>query len=164
VHAHLIADLIAYIDSAGELPVAGVAAGEVLCLSYYRGQVANIRRRLGTAYRGRGVSVSTVHRAQGTEATTCIFDLTLTPHQPTRVSDVLTAVRPEESGSRLLAVAASRARSRFIFVGAFDWIERSMSRQSVLWRLCSHLREHGREIPVGEVRGTSSAPALRVLR
>lgn len=163
-HAALIADLVAYIESAGELPEVGRADGEILVLSHYRGQVHNIRRRLGNRYRDRGVSVRTVHRAQGAEATTAIFDLTLTARQPTSTSSVLTAVRPEEEGSRLLAVATSRARSRFIFVGDLAWIERSVAPESVLGRLYSHLVEHGYEIPIGEVRRTVTLPSIRVVR
>lgn len=150
-HADLIKDLIAYLDSAGELPRAAAEGSEVLVLSHYRGQVWNIRRRLGSGYRHRGVGVRTVHRSQGAEASTAILDLTLTRHQPTRVSSVLTATGPEEDGSRLLAVAASRARSRLIVVGDFEWIERSIAPESVLGRMCTHLVTEGQEILVPEL-------------
>jgi superfamily I DNA and/or RNA helicase len=133
-------------------------------MSHYRGQVAAIRRRLGTRYRNRGVAVRTVHRTQGAEASTAILDLTLTPQQPTRVSSVFTAVRPEQDGSRLLAVAASRPRSRLIILGDFEWIERSVAAETVLGRICAHLLEEGQEITVGEVRHIPTASPSLVLR
>lgn len=161
-HAALILDLIAYIASAGELPAAGHPEGEILVLSHYRGQVAAVRRALGKRYRGRGVAVRTVHRAQGSEATTAILDLTLAANVPARVSSVLTAIRPDHDGSRLLAVAASRARSRLIVVGDLEWIERSTPHRTVLRQLIAHLREHGYRIPIDEIR---PAPHhLQVLR
>ncbi len=131
-------------------------------MSHYRGQVAAIRRRLGTRFRNRGVAARTVHRTQGAEASTAILDLTLPPQQPTRVSSVFTAVRPEQEGSRLLAVATSRARSRLIILGDFDWIERAVSAETVLGRICAHLLTEGQEITVGEVRRTSTASSLHV--
>jgi len=154
-HAALISELAAYIASADELPATGHSEGELLVLSPYRGQVATIRRALGTQYRGRGVAVRTVHRSQGSEATTAILDLTLAPNVPTRVSSVLTAIRPEHDGSRLLAVAASRARSRLIVIGDIEWIERSTPRRTVLRQLVAHLREHGYRIPIEEIRPAS---------
>ena len=163
-HAALIVDLIAYLDSAGEIPQEAQDGSEVLVMSHYRGQVAAIRRRLGHRYRGRGVGVRTVHRAQGAEASTAIFDLTLTSHQRTGVSSVMTATRPEHEGSRLLAVAASRPRSRLILVGDLEWVERSVATQSVVGRLCAHMMEHGQEIPVGELRRAPVTSPRLVLR
>lgn len=163
-HAALIMDLLAYLDSAGELPPAAPEGSEVLVMSHYRGQVAAIRRELGDRYRHRGVGVRTVHRAQGAEATTAIFDLTLTRHQRTNVSSVMTATRPEHEGSRLLAVAASRARSRLIVIGDLEWVERSVAAGSVLGRLCGYLMENGQEIPVGELRGPQWASPRLMLR
>lgn len=163
-HARLIADLIAYLDSAGEIPAPGGDESAVTVLSHYRGQVAAVRRILGRRYAGRGVDVRTVHRAQGAECTTGVFDLTLASNVPTRYSSVLTAVRPEDDGSRLLAVAASRARSRFVFVGDMEWIGRAVARHTVLGRMWAHLGEHGYAIPIGEIQGSVPLPSLRVLR
>jgi hypothetical protein len=162
-HARVIAHLIEYLDSAGELPEGGCTSGEVLALSHYRGQVANIRRHLGNRYHGRGVSVCTVHRSQGSEASTCILDLTLARHLPTRTSNVLTATRPDEEGSRLLAVAASRARSRFILLGDLRWLEDAVAPHSVLGRIWSHLREHGYAIALEEVM-PAAMPRMRLVR
>ncbi len=156
----LILDLLAYIDSAGELPAEAGPDGEILVLSHYRGQVAAIRRLLGKQYHDRGVAVRTVHRSQGSEATTAILDLTLASNVPARVSSVLTAVSPEHDGSRLLAVAASRARSRLVVVGDLDWIERSTARQTVLRRVIAHLRENGYQIPIEELRAAAGRLGL----
>ena len=163
-HASLVADLIAYLDSAGELPADAPDGSEVLIMSHYRGQVAAIRRQMGNRYARRGVGVRTVHRAQGAEASTAIFDLTLTRNLRTSVSSVMTATRPEHEGSRLLAVAASRARSRLIVLGDLEWVERSVATDSVLGRLCAHLMEHGQEIPIGELRRRPASARHLVLR
>lgn len=162
-HAEAITDLIAYLDAAGELPEGCTTGDELLVLSHYRGQVWNLRRRLAR-YRSRGLSVRTVHRAQGSEARTAIFDLTLTARQPTGTSSVLTATRPEQEGSRLLAVAVSRARSRFVFVGDLQWIEDSVAPKSVLGQLYTHLRQHGREISLDELRPGAPRPRLQMVR
>lgn len=168
-HARLIAELIAYLDSAGEIPKGGAERSEVLVLSPFRGQVAAIRKLLGGRYRGRAVDVRTVHGAQGAECTTCVFDLTLAPNVPPGLASILTDFRPEEGGSRLLAVAASRARSRFVVVGDLEWITRlafarAGSSQSVLIRLCAHLQEHGYSIPVREIQPWRDAPHLGAVR
>lgn len=163
-HASLLRDVVAYLDSAGELPADAVANPEVLLMSYYRGQVWNIRKLLGPEYLRRGVHVRTVHKSQGAEAMTAVLDLTLTSAQRTRESGILTAVSPRDDGSRVLAVAASRARSRFILVGDMRWLERSVAPESVLGRLYAHLLEHGYEIPVEELRGSTGRARLHVVR
>jgi hypothetical protein len=151
-HAHLILDLVRYLDSAGEIPALGGRTTELLAMSHYRGQASRLRSML-RAYRPRGVIARTVHRSQGSEATTAVFDLTITRHQPAR-SEIMTATRPEESGSRLLCTALTRARSRFVFIGDMEWIERSVAPRSILGRLYTRLREDGYQIPVRELRGT----------
>lgn len=154
-HAQLILDLLSYIDSAGELPASGSQAGQVLVLSHYRGQVAHIRQLMGDRYQGRGVSVRTIHTAQGSEATTCILDLTLTG---SATGCIATAVQATDEGSRLLAVACSRARSRLILLGDMRWVERSATHQSVLGRVYSHLLDgNAYRIPLHEVRPRAAA-------
>jgi len=166
-HAEVIADIVRYIDSGGELPEGTTSAPppipEVLVLSHYRGQVHALRRALA-AYRGRGVSVRTVHSAQGAEATTCILDLTLSRHQRTNSSSLYAATRPTDDGSRLLATAVSRARSRLIVVGDFEWIRTAVNPESVLGRVYSHLLEHGYQIPLTEVRDSPTQSRLHVVR
>lgn len=166
-HAEVIRDIVRYIDSGGELPEVATSAAPivpaVLVLSHYRGQVHALRRVL-EAYRARGVSVRTVHSAQGAEATTCILDLTLSRHQRTNVSSVYTATRPTDDGSRFLVTAISRARSRLIVVGDFEWIRASVNPDSVLGRVYSHLLEHGYEIPLSEIRDSSAQVRLHVVR
>lgn len=163
VHADVIFDLVAYLDSAGEIPSVGTQQHEVTVMSYYRAQVAAIRRRLAS-YEGRGVAVRTVHRSQGAECTTAVFDLTLASNVPTRVSSILTAVQPHQDGSRILAVAASRPKSRFVFIGDMSWIRQSVVPNSMLARLARYLIENGHSIPLREIRGTAALPALRMVR
>lgn len=139
-HARFVARLLAVLDNANEIPRSGTSDDAVLVLAHYRGQVAAIRALLGDRYHGRGVSVRTVHRAQGSEATTCIFDLTMSDSTEPIVSSVLAAERAQDDGARLLAVACSRARSRLIVVGNFGWLRRNAARHGPLAALCDYLQ------------------------
>lgn len=165
-HAMLIADMIALLDSAGELadsdPRAALTDSQpnVFVLSHYRGQVAELTRQL-KPWRKRGVAIRTVHRAQGSEATTVILDLTLTGQQHTRNSNIFTARRPTELGSRLTCTGCSRARSRLVIVGDFAAIEQSVNPHSVLGRIYSHLVEHGYRIPLADVIGTRAKLGIK---
>lgn len=154
-HARLVADIIAYLDPAKEPLEADRIEQAVLVLAHYRGQVAEIRAELGDRYAGRGVSVKTVHSSQGSEANTCIVDLTVS--RPVRRVDscVLWASRYQDEGSRLLAVATSRARSRLIIVGNFVWMKRTATPCGTLARLCAYLEDAAYVIPLRDVLGTA---------
>lgn len=156
-HAELILDLLEYLDSGGELPRDGAQGTEALILSHYRGQVARIKRTIGSRYDGRGVDARTVHRSQGGEATTCIFDLTLSRGVDLGANSLVSATEPTDEGSRLLAVACSRARSRLVIVGDMQWLRQSVTRESKLHKVYSYLVEHGYEIPLREVRRRKAA-------
>lgn len=154
-HARLVADLIAYLEPDDETPEPQGSEQAVLVLAHYRGQVAAIRHRLGDEYGGPGVSVQTVHSAQGSEASTCIVDLTVSPGVTRRSSCVLWASRPQDEGTRLLAVATSRARSRLIIVGNFAWMKSTATPRGTLARLCAHLEDEAYLIPLRDVLGTA---------
>lgn len=156
-HAELILDLLEYLDSGGELPRDGARGIEALILSHYRGQVAKIKRAIGSRYDGCGVDVRTVHRSQGGEATTCIFDLTLSRGIDPGETSLVSATEANDEGSRLLAVACSRARSRLVIVGDMQWVGQSVTRKSTLGKVYAHLVQHGYEIPLREVRPRKAA-------
>jgi hypothetical protein len=154
-HARLVADLIAYLDPTEIPPDRATTEQAVLVLAHYRGQVAGIRAALGDGYARRGVAVRTVHSAQGSEASTCILDLTVSRPVRRLDSSVLWATRYQDEGSRLLAVATSRARSRLIIVGNFAWMKKEAMPQGTLARLLAHLEEEAYRIPLREVLGTA---------
>jgi DNA replication ATP-dependent helicase Dna2 len=86
-----------------------VAAEEVLILTPFRGQRNYLRRKLREMGMG-GVKLSTVHRAQGAESNTVVFD----PVQTTSrfLGEDLTLTR------RLVNVALSRAKARVVMVAS----------------------------------------------
>jgi|GEM_PF-5067074 len=80
----------------------------VLVCSPFRAQASLLRRGVGDL---QGVRVGTVHKMQGQEADVAIFD----PAQPDRWF-----ITRSPSASRLINVAASRARRAFVVVGSTD--------------------------------------------
>lgn len=162
-HAEVIARLMDYLHSADELPIAGMNSDAVLILSHYRGQVEAVRRLLGDRYTQHGVAVRTVHGAQGAEADTCIFDVTLASPLTYRASSVSQARDPLDDGSRLLAVATSRGRSRLIVVGDSRWMHHVLPAGSVLGRLYAHLSSNAHYISLSEVCAGNLATPLRLV-
>jgi len=49
-------------------------------------------------------------------------------------------------------------------VGDFEWIAQSISPESVLGRVYSHLLEHGYQIPLTEVRDSPTQSRLHAVR
>jgi DNA replication ATP-dependent helicase Dna2 len=79
------------------------AANEILVLTPFRAQRNLIRNYLRTAEIS-GIDVNTVHRAQGSERHTVIFDPV----------DAASGFLQDENGHRLINVALSRAQARLI--------------------------------------------------
>ncbi len=106
--------------------VRGVGEDGVLILTPFRAQRALMRKRLRDIGR-RGVRVSTIHRAQGSEVHTVVFD-------PVDGSSKFF----EEFGDRLTNVAISRAQARLVVLFSADDLENPKLRQvSELIRLRS---------------------------
>jgi len=101
------------------LAASGLAKKQITVLTPYRAQRTIIRNNLRRK-NIRDVRVSTVHRAQGTECHTVIFDVLFAN---TEFFD------KEMGGARLINVAVSRAQSRLIIVASeadlsYDWLRR----------------------------------------
>jgi hypothetical protein len=150
-HALVILDLIRYLDSAGEIPASNAHGTEILVLSPYRAQATNLGARL-SGYRDRGVAARTVHAAHGTEATTCILDLTFTWSHPPRAG-VLADSRPGTQAAKTLCSALAQARSRLIVVGDMNFVRYQVQPHTVLGAFFTYLREEGHEISLRELRG-----------
>ncbi len=84
------------------------------------------------------VDVGTVHRFQGLERETIIFDTVEGP--PIRPAPFLSGSYGSEA-MRLINVAITRARSRLLVIANVDYLARSLHRRSTLMGLLELLRE-----------------------
>jgi hypothetical protein len=107
VHVQTVREVVAHLDRAGLLP----RSTSMLITSPFRAQTSGLARAVGR------FTASTVHSAQGGEADVVVLDLT--DARGASVSQFLSAALLGEDGSRLLNVAASRARYVLIVVGDF---------------------------------------------
>ena len=98
--ANLIAELLKVAANRGH-----ASAKDVIVLTPFRAQRALLRQRL-TAHGVRDIKVSTVHRAQGSEASVVIFDPT----------DGANSFLLTEEAKRLINVALSRAKAKIVLV------------------------------------------------
>ena len=98
-------------EAIADIVVAALAGGdwqphELIVLTPFRAQRALIRQRLATRGVPEGVKVSTVHRAQGSEAVAVLFD---------PVDGAQPFLRTEEA-RRLVNVALSRAQAKVVLL------------------------------------------------
>lgn len=122
------------IDVAREIH-ASIPDANIAIISPYRGQTNLIRRWL---YAERQVDrkldrieVGTVHSFQGGEADVVIFDLVDGP--PRERPGVLLK---DDSGMRLVNVAVTRARGKFVVIAHKDWVQRNDPTQlGILWNI-----------------------------
>ncbi len=149
-HRILIEDLLAELDSAGAIVRSGHTA--VAVISPFRAQVSALKRRLGKRYAGQDVKITTVHKAQGSEAEIVILDLTDAPGLP--VSGFLGSKCRRAEGARLLNVAMSRARQQLYIVGALDHLERLGNQ--VTRELIAYLRENAELVPLRLFKGSAA--------
>lgn len=147
-HLLIIADLLAELDSGGAITGTGM---RVAVISPFRGQARALKKHLGDRYQGRGVEVTTSHRAQGDEAAIVILDLTDAPGLP--ISGFLGAHNACEAGARLLTVAMSRARHQLYIVGAMDYLERAGGR--IVRIMIDDLRFSAEQVQLAHFRGSA---------
>jgi superfamily I DNA and/or RNA helicase len=116
-----VADLVASLTDGGS----GPPTEEVLILSPYTGQVERLHKSISHFTRSsglRGITVASVHRAQGSEASTVIFTIDDAPGAAP--SQFMRARDGSAAGARLLNVALSRARDRAVIVLDMDFLKR----------------------------------------
>lgn len=109
--------------TAAQLVEAGTSESDILVLTPYRAQRVRIRERLRDL-RLRDVHVSTVHRAQGSERHTVIFDVTKADNPFLRDRDAW----------RLVNVAISRAKARIILPMS-DWDRTTPIFELIAWMI-----------------------------
>ncbi|WP_189194171.1 DEAD/DEAH box helicase [Micromonospora fulviviridis] len=86
-----------------------------------------------------GWASSTVHRFQGGERDIVVYDTVDTGRGVAKLHSWFTDLDPDSTGTRLLNVAASRAKDHLVVVGAFDQLHRTGSSADPLWRFFAHL-------------------------
>jgi hypothetical protein len=94
------------------------------------------------------VAAGTVHTFQGNEADFVIFDSVLDePYYSARVCD------PRNYGDvvRELNVAVTRARSKFVFIGSSEWLNRHASPGSALGKLWVFLQQNAGFVPAADL-------------
>lgn len=87
----------------------------------------------------RNVVAATVHKFQGSERDMIIFDAVDSDPQP-RAGILLT----EEKGDRLVNVAVTRAKGKFIQVADMDYMKSRVSKDRALYKLMDHLSNHNK--------------------
>ena len=144
-------------DAIAELARTALASGqwradEVIVLTPFRAQRALIRRRLQAAGVPDAVKVSTVHRAQGSEAAVVLFD---------PVDGTQPFLQTEEA-RRLLNVALSRAQAKVVvFLSASDAVNPLLAPIVQRLRLAGDARE---ATPLASLAGHPDFPGNAVGR
>lgn len=98
-----------------------------------------------------GWASSTVHRFQGGERDIVVYDTVDTGRGIERLHSWFTDHDPDSTGTRLLNVAASRARDHLVVVGAFAQLHRTGSSADPLWRFFAHLLDQAVHLSWQEV-------------
>ena len=102
----------------------------------------------------RRMRVRTTHRMQGGEHDVVVVCLTDAPGTPLGV--FMRGRKAEDTGSRLVNVAASRAKERLVFIGDMEWLERRAPEGGTIRRLIELLREKAQWLdPVQTLRSGS---------
>jgi hypothetical protein len=141
VHGQLVHGLLQKLREAGTTNV-GV-------ITPFRGEMEHIQDRLDAAGGYEDVRVATVHGFQGSEMEVIIFDLMSAPGAGLGV--FMRGVEPTDTGTRLLNVAVSRARTQLVVVAHFDFLTSNrLPRPGAIRTLLETVRKHGSEIlPAG---------------
>jgi DNA replication ATP-dependent helicase Dna2 len=117
-------------ETVSELVRQGMAESDLLVLTPYRSQRVGIRERLRDLSI-REVQVSTVHRAQGSERHTVIFDVTKGD----------TAFLRDSDAWRLVNVALSRAKARIVLLLS-DWDQTTPLFALIAWMIENRRRPY----------------------
>ena len=141
MHGQLVHGLLAALKDSG------AAMNQVGVITPFRGECEMIQDRLDAVGDYEEVRVATVHGFQGSEMEVIIFDLMAAPGAGLGV--FMRGVEPADTGTRLLNVAASRARTQLIVVANFDFLLSSrLPRPGAVRTLLEDVRQNGREIPL----------------
>lgn len=136
IHADLARNVVQSISAAAT----GQPNASILVLSPFTQQVALLRNTLEPlVLRNRRIRLSTVHKAQGSEADTVLLCLDDAPGATT--SQFMRARCWTETGARLLNVAISRTKGRLIVIAHAEHLRRTGG--PVVQRLLELIEERG---------------------
>lgn len=148
LHAAVVRWLVEELRDFGGIPELPDDPDGLVVLSPFRAQLRLVRRHLPRDVYGRAFELSTVHRYQGDERGTVILDLVDARGLP-RLSRFLQATRLSDDGARLLNVAVSRSRHRFILVADVRHILRH-TRPGPVRQFVSYMSRHAERIGLRE--------------
>ncbi|RDI45825.1 AAA domain-containing protein [Falsibacillus pallidus] len=118
-------------------------------ISPYRAQAKLVQTFIDHIFEGEeeGLSSATVHKFQGSEKDMILFDLVDTDSHST-AGRLLT----NENSLRMVNVAVTRSRGKFIALGNDRFIKRKFNEQQPVRKMASHYSEEGR---FEDIRGVS---------
>jgi hypothetical protein len=101
------------------------------------------------------VEVGTVHRYQGNEKETMVIDIPdgVGEQRPGRWLD---AERPDEEGAKLFNVAISRSQHHLVFFANIDYLDKTLSAQSLLRGMLFYAQKTGHTIDIRDILSYSS--------
>ncbi|HEY0994859.1 MAG TPA: AAA domain-containing protein [Gemmatimonadaceae bacterium] len=151
VHAAIVRWLVEELGGANPGAV-WADPSELIVLCPFREQLRLLKHKLPARAFARGLDVATVHRYQGDERNTVIFDL-VDSRGLTRLSRLLQGTSHSDTGPRLVNVAASRARDRLIVVADTRHLLRA-TRRGPVHAFIRHLVQHATriELPLDRAR------------
>lgn len=151
VHAAIVRWLVEELGGATPGAV-WVDPSELIVLCPFREQLRLLKQKLPARTFARGLDVATVHRYQGDERSTVIFDL-VDSRGLTRLSRLLQGTSHSDTGPRLVNVAASRARDRLIVVADTRHLLRA-TRRGPVHAFIRHVVQHATriELPLDRAR------------
>jgi KaiC/GvpD/RAD55 family RecA-like ATPase len=147
LHALLVRKIALLLSGSGAV----VDRGAVGVISPYRRQANLIRDLLEECRLGDLISVGSVHKFQGSERDSIIFDLT--ESSPHSLGSFFSAVSLRDTGARLLNVALSRARRHLFVVANFEHLRNRLSSRHIMWHVLDDLCRIGYQLPVDELIG-----------
>jgi ssDNA-binding Zn-finger/Zn-ribbon topoisomerase 1 len=149
LHALLIRNIVARLKALGVLGPIGEVNDRLGIIAPYSAQCRLLAQLVGESLGVRGsLYAATVHRFQGNERDTVIYDLT--DSIGARVSRFTTARTLEDDGARLLNVALSRARYSTLLIGNFKYLRDKLPYAAYLRRAIDHFERVGHRLDVSD--------------
>ena len=149
LHALLIRNIAAKLKHLGVLGTSGEVNDSLGIIAPYTAQCRLLAELVGEALDVRGsLYAATVHRFQGNERDTVIYDLT--DSVGARVSRFTTAQSLDEDGSRLLNVALSRARYCTLLIGNFKYLRSKLPGRAYLRGILDYFQRVGHHLDVSD--------------
>jgi hypothetical protein len=112
----------------------------------YTAQAKLIHKLLAGESLDRHIQVGTVHRFQGDERRTVVFEVPESHGGARNIGLFIQGLPPSHSGARLMNVAVSRAQDHLIVMANLTYLDRRLPSASLLRSILYDMQEHGRVI------------------